>query len=108
MKTRIALSEHGRKIGQALQEAVAEAIAEHRRLGRPIVVSREGRPVSVNPNTVRTVRDRGTPYAGHSDEPGSHPAAPPHPPSSALDPGRMNRTHTPSGLPQPNGHPESS
>ncbi len=42
---------------RALQEAVADAIEEHRRAGKPIVVARDGKPVKVDPKTVRTVRE---------------------------------------------------
>ena len=51
------LSLHGRKIERALQEGIAEAIEEHRRAGRPIVVARDGKPVSLDPHAVRTVRE---------------------------------------------------
>jgi hypothetical protein len=46
----------------ALQEAVADAIEEHRRAGKPIVVARDGKPVRVDPNTVRTVREERAEY----------------------------------------------
>lgn len=42
---------------RALQEAVADAIEEHRRAGKKIVVARDGKPVSVDPETVRTIRE---------------------------------------------------
>jgi hypothetical protein len=42
---------------RALQEAVADAIEEHRRMGKPIVLARDGKPVKVDPHTVRTVRE---------------------------------------------------
>ena len=51
------LSLHGRKIERALQEGIAEAIEEHRRAGRFIVVARDGKPVSLDPHAVRTVRE---------------------------------------------------
>lgn len=51
------LSAHGKEIERALQEAVANAIEEHRRAGTPIVVARAGKPAWVDPNTVRTVRE---------------------------------------------------
>ena len=51
------ISDHGKEIERALQEAVADAIEEHRRAGKPIVVARDGKPVRVDPNTVRTVRE---------------------------------------------------
>jgi len=56
------LSKHGQEIERALQEAVADAIEEHRRAGKPIVVARDGKPVRVDPNTVRTVREERAPY----------------------------------------------
>ncbi len=51
------ISAHGKEIEQALQEAVADAIEEHRRAGKPIVVARDGKPVRIDPNSVRTVRE---------------------------------------------------
>lgn len=60
--TRKDLSKHGQYIERALQEAVADAIEEHRRAGRPIVVARDGKPVRVDPNTVRTVREERAEY----------------------------------------------
>jgi hypothetical protein len=50
------------KAERALQEAVADAIEEHRRAGKPIVVARDGKPVRVDPNTVRTVREERAQY----------------------------------------------
>ena len=50
------------KAEHALQEAVADTIEEHRRAGRPIVVARDGKPVKVDPNTVRTVREEREEY----------------------------------------------
>ena len=47
---------------RALQEAVADAIEEHRRAGKPIVVARDGKPVKVDPKTVRTVREERAEY----------------------------------------------
>jgi hypothetical protein len=49
---------------RALQEAVADVIEEHRRGGKLIVVARDGKPVKVDPNTVRTVREERARY-GH-------------------------------------------
>lgn len=46
----------------ALQEAVADAIEDHRRAGKPIVVARDGKPVKVDPNTVQTVREERAKY----------------------------------------------
>ncbi len=56
------LSKHGQEIEQALQEAVADAIEDHRRAGKPIVVARDGKPVRVDPNSVRTVREQRAEY----------------------------------------------
>ena len=56
------LSKHGQESERALQEAVADAIEEHRRAGKPIVVARDGKPVRVDPNTVRTVREERAEY----------------------------------------------
>lgn len=50
------------KAERALQEAVADAIEEHRRTGKPIVVARDGKPVRVDPNTVKTVREEQAEY----------------------------------------------
>jgi hypothetical protein len=57
-----------RQAERALQEAVADAIEEHRKAGKPIVVARAGKPVKVDPNTVRTVREEGVAY-GSSNAP---------------------------------------
>ena len=46
---------------QALKEAVAEAIAQHKRMGQPIVVLKEGRIVSIPPDQIR-VQDPQDPY----------------------------------------------
>jgi len=56
------LSKHGQEIEHALQEAVADAIEEHRRAGKSIVVARDGKPVKVDPRTVRTVREERAEY----------------------------------------------
>jgi hypothetical protein len=56
------LSPHGKQIERALQEGVAEAIEEHRRAGRPIVVARDGKPVTLDPDAVRTVREERATY----------------------------------------------
>jgi len=58
------LSKHGQQIERALQEAVADAIEEHRCAGKLIVVARDGKPVKVDPKTVRTVREERDEY-GH-------------------------------------------
>lgn len=50
------------KAERALQEAVADTIEEHRRAGKLIVVARDGKPVSVDPKTVRTVREERANY----------------------------------------------
>lgn len=36
----------------ALKEAVADAIAEHKRMGRPIVVWRDGKVVTIPPEEI--------------------------------------------------------
>ena len=56
------LSSFAVKAERALQEAVADAIEEHRKAGKSIVVARDGKPVKVDPNTVRTVREERAPY----------------------------------------------
>ena len=38
---------------EALKVAVAEAIAQHKRMGQPIVVLKEGRIVSIPPDQIR-------------------------------------------------------
>lgn len=40
----------------------ADVIEEHRRAGKSIVVARDGKPVRVDPNTVRTVREERPKY----------------------------------------------
>ncbi len=40
----------------ALKEAVAEAIAEHKRMGRPIVVRRDGKVVKIPPEEISVPR----------------------------------------------------
>ena len=47
---------------RALQDAVADVIEEHRKAGKTIVVARDGKPVKVDPDTVRTVREDRAPY----------------------------------------------
>jgi len=49
---------------QALREAVAQAVEEHRRRGIPLAVWRDGRAVSVPASEVGTLRETPTPY-GH-------------------------------------------
>ncbi len=36
---------------------MADAIEEHRKAGKPIVIAHDGKPVKVNTNTVQTVRE---------------------------------------------------
>ena len=60
------VSAHGKEIQRALQESVADAIEEHRRSGKPIVVARDGKPVRVDPNTVRTVRENSPDYGAEN------------------------------------------
>jgi hypothetical protein len=43
-------------IGKAFQAGVAKAIAEHKRAGRSIVVSRNGKVVIVPPEEIRVPR----------------------------------------------------
>jgi len=50
------MSEHGKAAERALREAVADAVEEHRRAGRPLIVNRDGKPVAVDPKTVRALR----------------------------------------------------
>ena len=47
---------------RALREAVAEAIEEHRRAGRPIVVSRRRKPVAADAGDILAVREPGAKY----------------------------------------------
>ncbi len=56
------ISDHGKQIEYALQNAVADAIEGHRRSGKSIVVARDGKPVDVDPNTVLTVREEQAEY----------------------------------------------
>ncbi len=56
------ISVYGKRIERALQEAVADAIDAHRRAGKPIVVARNGKPVDLDPNAVRTVREERATY----------------------------------------------
>ena len=51
------LSEFAKQAERALQLAVADAIEEHRRAGKPVVVARKGHPVLVEAEKVRTVRE---------------------------------------------------
>lgn len=56
------LNDFAKQAERALQEAVADAIEEHRKTGKPIVIARDGKPVKVDPNTVRTVREEHANY----------------------------------------------
>ncbi len=47
---------------RALQDAVADVIEEHRHNNRQIVVARDGKPVRVDPHSVRTVREHPAAY----------------------------------------------
>jgi len=47
---------------RALQDAVADVIEEHRRNNRQIVVARDGKPVRIDPYSVRTVREQPASY----------------------------------------------
>jgi hypothetical protein len=49
------------KAEMALKEAVADAIAEHKRMGHPIVVWRDGKVVTIPPEEIAV----SVPKAGH-------------------------------------------
>jgi len=51
------MSERGKQAERALQEAVADAVSQHRRAGRPLVVNRRGKPALVDPKEVGAVRE---------------------------------------------------
>ncbi len=53
MKQKPELSVHGKKALAALREAVRDAIADHRRVGVPIVVRTEKPIARCRPDTVR-------------------------------------------------------
>jgi hypothetical protein len=50
---------------QALKEAVAEAIAQHKRNGLPIVVLKEGRIVTIPADQI-IVQEPSAPYGGEA------------------------------------------
>ena len=56
------LTNFAREAERALQLAVADAIEEHRRAGKSVVVARKGRPVLVEAENVRTVREKRAVY----------------------------------------------
>ena len=62
MKAKPEMSKHGQEIERALQEAVADAVEEHRRAGRPIVIQKNGKPVLVDAHKVKTVREHRAEY----------------------------------------------
>ena len=51
------LSKFAKEAERSLQLAVADAIEDHRRAGKPVVVARMGRPVLVRAEEIRTVRE---------------------------------------------------
>jgi hypothetical protein len=51
---------------QALREAVAGAVEEHRRRGIPLAVWRDGRAVSIPPTQAGALRETPTPYRSES------------------------------------------
>lgn len=53
---------------QALTEAVAKAVEEHRRRGIPLAVWRKGRAVSVPATEVGALRESPTPYCTKSHD----------------------------------------
>jgi len=55
-------SEFAKEAQRALQDAVDDAIEQHRRAGKAIVVARDGKPRRVDPRTVKTVRERRAEY----------------------------------------------
>jgi hypothetical protein len=57
------------KAVRALQDAVADVIEEHRRNNRQIVVARDGKPVRIDPYSVRTVREQPASYLTNSANP---------------------------------------
>jgi len=50
------------KAMQALTEAVAKAMEEHRRRGIPVAVWRNGKAVSISPTEAGALRESPTPY----------------------------------------------
>ena len=50
------------KAMQALTEAVAKAVEDHRRHGIPLAVWRDGRAVSISPTEAAILRETPTPY----------------------------------------------
>lgn len=67
MKEKRKMSKHGQEAERALQEAVADAIEEHRRSGNPIVVQRDGKLTVIDARKVRTVREEKTEYGSDQD-----------------------------------------
>ena len=57
------------KAVRALQDAVADVIEEHRRNNRQIVVARDGKPVRIDPYSVRTVREQSASYVTNCAKP---------------------------------------
>lgn len=54
--------EFAKKAEHALQDAVGDAIEQHRKAGKSIVVARDGKPTRVDPSTVKTVREQRAEY----------------------------------------------
>ena len=67
MKAKREMSKHGQEAECALQEAIADAIEEHRRSGKPIVVQRDGKPTVIDARKVRTVREEKAGYGSDQD-----------------------------------------
>lgn len=67
MKEERELTEHGLRAERALQEAIADAVEEHRRTGIPVVVQQNGEAVLVDPREVQTVRERRATYRSERD-----------------------------------------
>ncbi|MBU0677366.1 MAG: hypothetical protein KJ626_04550 [Verrucomicrobia bacterium] len=52
------LSKQTELMHKALEEAVTKAIEEHRRLGLPVVIAKNGRPVLIDAKEVLTAREK--------------------------------------------------
>ena len=51
-RTILELMTHGREIDEAIQRAVREAVASHKRLGNPIAIERDGKAVEIPPEEI--------------------------------------------------------
>ncbi len=49
--------EFERKVDAGIKAAIAEAIEEHRRMGRSISIWRDGKVVNIPPDEIRPLRD---------------------------------------------------